>query len=184
VGVDQTWIQSPPDELHQLYNVANQQRQAVREQLRNLLLDMDPCQFENLIRCLLVEMGYQDVETTSPANDKGVDVVGDIEVGITAVREVVQVKRHRHNIQRPVLDALHGSLHRFGAVQGTIITTSGFSKGTRDAAFERGAPPITLIDGGNLVDLLIKHELGVRKKAIKILELDEQALLSEGEEAE
>lgn len=109
------------------------------------------------------------------------DVVGDIEVGITAVREVVQVKRHRHNIQRPVLDALRGSLHRFGAVRGTIITTSGFSKGTRNAAFERGAAPITLIDGDKLVDLLIEHELGVRKKAIEILELDEQALFSEGE---
>jgi restriction system protein len=69
-------------------------------------------------------------------------------------------------------------------VRGTIITTSGFSKGTRNAAFEQGAPPITLIDGGKLVDLLIEHELGVRKKAIEILELDEQALLSEGEETE
>ena len=184
VGVDPTWIQTPLDELHQLYDLANQQRQAIREQLKNLLLDMDPYQFEDLIRRLLEEMGYQDVETTSPANDKGVDVVGDIEVGITAVREVVQVKRHRYNIQRPVLDALRGSLHRFGAVRGTIITTSGFSKGTRNAAFEQGAPPITLIDGGKLVDLLIEHELGVRKKAIEILELDEQALLSEGEETE
>lgn len=178
MGVDQTWIQAPPDELYQLYDVANQQRQAVREQLMNLPLDMDPYQFENLIRRLLEEMGYQDVETTSPANDKGVDVVGDIEVGITAVREVVQVKRHRHNIQRPVLDALRGSLHRFGAVRGTIITTSGFSKGTRDAAFERGAPPITLIDGGKLADLLIEHELGVRKKSIEILELDETWVLT------
>jgi len=41
-----------------------------------------------------------------------------------------------------------------------------------------------LINGDKLVDLLIEHELGVRKKAIEILELDEQALLSEGEETE
>jgi len=145
---------------------------------------MDPYQFEDLIRRLLEEMGYQDVETTSPANDKGVDVVGNIEVGITAVREVVQVKRHRQNIQRPVLDALRGSLHRFGAVRGTIITTAGYSKGTRDAAFEHGAAPITLIDGEKVLDLLIEHELGVRKKGIEILELDEQTLLGEGEESE
>ncbi len=169
---------APPDELHQLYELAPRQRQAVREQLKGLLSEMDPYQFEDLVRRLLEEMGYENVETTAPANDKGVDVVGDIEVGITAVREVVQVKRHRGNIQRPVLDALRGSLHRFGAVRGTIINTGGFSQGTRDAAFERGAAPITLIDGEKVIDLMIEHQLGVRKKPLEILELDETTLLS------
>ena len=170
-----------PDELHQLYESASRQRQAVRDQLRAALLEMDPYQFEDLVRRLLEEMGYEDVRTTAPANDKAV-VVGNIEVGITAVREVVQVKRHRRNIQRPVLDALRGSLHRFDAVRGTIINTSGFSKGTRDAAFEGGAAPITLIDGERLIELLIEHELGVRKKTIDILELNETTLRSEEEE--
>ena len=36
----------------------------------------------------------------------------------------------------------------------------------------------TLIDGGKLVDLLIEHELGVRKKSIEILELDEKWVLT------
>ncbi len=175
-------VSTPPDELHQLYELASRQRQVAREQLKAILREMDPYQFENLVRQLLEEMGYEDVEVTAPSNDKGVDVVGNIEVGITAVREVVQVKRHRSNIQRPVLDALRGSLHRFGAVRGTIINTSGFSPGTRNAAFERGAAPITLIDGEKLIDLLIEHQLGVRKKAIEILELNEMILLSTGKE--
>jgi restriction system protein len=174
---------APPDEVHQLYELASQQRQAVREQIKNLLLEMDPYRFEDLVRRLLEEMGYENVETTSPANDKGVDVVADIEVGITAVREVVQVKRHRGNIQRPVLDALRGSLHRFGAVRGTILNVGGFSKGTREAAFERGAAPITLIDGVKLIELLIEHQLGVRKKAIEILEVDEATLVPEDDDA-
>lgn len=173
---------TPSDELHQLYELAARQKQAVREQLKTLLANMNPFQFEGLVRRLLEEMGYEDVQVTSPTNDKGVDVVGNIEVGITAVREVVQVKRHRSNIQRPVLDALRGSLHRFGAVRGTIINTGGFSSGTRNAAFEPGAAPITLIDGDKLIDLCIEHQLGVRKKAIEILELDETSLLSEDEE--
>lgn len=184
VGVETVTLQLPlavpalPDELHQLYELASRQRQIVRERLKAVLRDMNPYQFEDLIRQLLEEMGYEKVEVTAPSNDKGVDVVGNIEVGITAVREVVQVKRHRGNIQRPVLDALRGSLHRFGAVRGTIINTSGFSPGTRNAAFEHGAAPITLIDGEKLIDLLIEHQLGVRKKAIDILELDKMALLS------
>ncbi len=101
--------------------------------------------------------------------------MADIELGITSVREVVQAKRHKRTIQRTVLDALRGSLHRFDAVRGTIITTSTFSKGTREAAFEPGAAPITLIDGNKLVDLLIEHGIGVRKKPVELLELDADA---------
>ena len=42
------------------------------------------------------------------------------------------------------------------AVRGTIITTGDVSRGTAQAAFERGAAPITLIDGEKLLDLLIQ----------------------------
>ncbi|MBN1135423.1 MAG: restriction endonuclease [Anaerolineae bacterium] len=172
-----------PSELHALYQLAEQQRQAVREQLAARLAQIDPYQFEHLIRRLLEEMGYQNVEVTAPTNDKGVDVVGDIELGITAVREVIQVKRHAGNIQRPVLDALRGSLHRFRAVRGTIIATSDFSKGTKDAAFEPGAAPITLINGEKLLDLLFEYGLGVRKKTIEVWETDEDAFAASEEEA-
>ncbi len=42
---------------------------------------------------LLDAMGYEEVVVTSPTNDKGVDVIGNIQNGITMVREVVQVKK-------------------------------------------------------------------------------------------
>ena len=74
--------------------------------------------------------------------------------------------------KRKDLDALRGSFHRFGAVRGTIIAMSKYSKGTRDAAFESGAAPITLIDGEKLIELLLAHGIGVRKKTLEVLELD------------
>jgi hypothetical protein len=40
------------------------------------------------------------------------------------------------------------------------------------AAFERGAAPITLIDGEKLLNLLRQHEIGVSKKAIEYFEFD------------
>jgi restriction system protein len=64
---------------------------------------------------------------------------------------------------------------RFDAVRGTIITTGDFSKGTTAAAIERGAAPITLINGEKLIDLLIEHKIGVRTRLIEILELDTDA---------
>jgi len=139
--------------------------------------------FEHLVKRLLEEMDYQDVEVTSPSNDGGVDVIANIELGITSVREVVQAKRHKRPIQRKDLDALRGSLYRFNAVRGTIITTSRFSKGTQEAAFAGGAAPITLIDGDKLIDLLIQHGIGVRKKTVEVLEVvaEDFAMAEEGE---
>ena len=160
----------------QVWALVRQHANAVRDSLRRQLHDMDPFAFERLIKRLLEEMDYQNVEVTSRSSDGGVDVVGDIEVGITSVREVVQAKRHRRAIQRKDLDALRGSLYRFNAVRGTIVTTSRFSKGTQDAAFARGAAPITLVDGEKLVELLIEHGIGVRKRPIELLEVDPHAI--------
>ena len=143
--------------------------------VHELLHEMDPYAFEIMIAQLLDEMGYDDTEVTPRGNDKGVDVLATIEMGITTVKEVIQVKRFRANIQRPVLDALRGSLHRFRADRGTIITTGGFSKGTIDAAIEPGAAPITLIDGDRLVALLIEHGIGVHKRPVDLFELDASA---------
>ena len=159
------------DENHEIWALVRQQETSVRESIRELLLDMDPFGFEHLVKRLLEEMDYQDVEVTSPSNDGGVDVIANIELGITSVREVVQAKRHKRPIQRKDLDALRGSLYRFNAVRGTIITTSRFSKGTQEAAFAGGAAPITLIDGEKIIDLLIQHGIGVRKKTVEVLEV-------------
>jgi restriction system protein len=149
-----------------LFRIAHGLSDEARTQLQAFLLEMDAYKFEELIKLLLEEMGYENVTTTAPTNDKGVDVIGTIELGISAVREVIQVKRHKGTINRPVLDMLRGSLHRFNAVRGTIITTGRFSKGVEEAAFERGAAPITLIDGEKLLDLLIKNEIGVTKRQV------------------
>ena len=59
----------------------------MRDGIHDLLSDMDPYACERLIRQLLEEIGYEDVEVSSQSNDKGVDVVGRIELGVTSVRE-------------------------------------------------------------------------------------------------
>ena len=164
---------------HQVWALVRQQENTVRDSLRELLHDMDPFAFEHIVKRLLEEMNYQNVDVTARSGDGGVDVVGDIELGITSVREVVQVKRHRGTIQRKDLDALRGSLYRFNAVRGTIVTTSRFAKGTQAAAFATGTAPITLIDGDKLIDLLIEHGIGVHKRTIELLEVDTEAFATD-----
>ena len=149
---------------------------AVRQELADFLQTMDPYAFEHLIKLLLVAMGYENVEVVGGVGDKGVDVVADIALGISSVREVIQAKRQKSNTGRPILDQLRGSLHYFQAVRGTIVTTGGFTKGTMEAAFLPGAPPITWIDGETLVDLLLEHDIGIRRRAINFLEFDAESL--------
>jgi restriction system protein len=162
-------------EHQEVWALVRKAESRARESLLELLMDMDPYGFEHLVKRLLEEMDYQNVEVTTRSGDGGVDVVADIELGITSVREVVQVKRHRRPIQRKDLDALRGSLYRFNAVRGTIVTTARFAKGTLDAAFATGAAPITLIDGDKLIDMLIEYGVGVRKRTIELLEVDPTA---------
>lgn len=170
--------------LQEIRKLAQLHEDLLRKKITDTLAMINPYQFEFLIRRLLEAMGYEDVEVTSPSKDGGVDVVANIEVGITTVREVVQVKRHRGTIGRPVLDQLRGSLHRFDANRGTIITTGKFSKDTHKAAFERGAAPITLIDGDRLINLLIENSIGARKDSLTLLKFEPSDFVFEDETQE
>jgi restriction system protein len=145
-----------------------------REALRKQLTVMHPYRFEHLIRELLEAMGYEDVLVTKESGDKGVDVVATVQFGITTITEVVQVKRHQGNVGRPVLDQLRGALPYHKAIRGTLITLGSFSKGCTEAALFPGAAPIGLIDGDKLLELLLEHEIGVKKRPATLYELDEE----------
>jgi restriction system protein len=152
---------------------------AVRLQLRERLATMPPTDFEELAAQLLRAMNYEDVVVTKASGDKGVDVTATIQMGITTVTEVVQVKRQVGSIQRPVLDQLRGVLPLHGAIRGTIITLGTFSKGCAEVATHRGAAPITLIDGERLLSLLVEHEMGIKRQSLTLLEVDDTAFAAE-----
>lgn len=144
-----------------------------RELLREQLSTMHPYRFEQLIRELLEAMGYENVTVTRQSGDKGVDVVATVQFGITTVTEVVQVKRQKGSIGRPVLDQLRGALPYHKAIRGTLITLGNFSKGCTEAALYPGAAPVGLINGEKLLELLVEHGIGIRKRPATLYELDE-----------
>lgn len=168
----------------ELNHLAQSITREAREKLKDFLGQMDPIKFEHLVGRLLEEMGYNNIKVTTPTNDKGVDVIADIELGISSIHEVVQVKRHAGSISRPIVDLLRGSLHRFDALRGTIITTGTFALGAKHAAFERNAAPITLIDGEKLLDLLMEYEIGISKQPVAFYEFDNRKLQQFEEEQE
>jgi restriction system protein len=163
-------IERPHQALASAVKSYNKQQETL---LRETLAKMNPYRFESLVKDLLEAMDYDDVVVTKQSGDKGIDVVANYEFGITQVREVVQVKRQQGTITRPILDQLRGALPYHQAIRGTIITIGKFAKGCKDAAFFQGAAPITLIDGDKLIELLVKHNVGTKRRSLSLVEIDE-----------
>lgn len=143
----------------------------MRDKLLSQLKKMEPEGFEQLINLLLVRMGFEEVETTDYRNDGGIDVRGTLVVGdVIRTKMAIQVKRYSsQNIQAPVVREVRGSLGTHE--QGLIITTSDFSAGARAEAERNDAIPIGLMNGRQLVRLLVEHEVGIKRKPAEIFEL-------------
>lgn len=184
-GVEYLSADGPEDDLRRrvirAITAYTEEQKAI---LRERLSTTPPARFEALISDLLEAMGYEDVQVTRQSGDRGVDVVGTVQFGITTVKEVVQVKRYKGSINRPILDQLRGALPYHGAIRGTIITLGTFTRGTTDAALFQGAAPVTLIDGDRLIELLIEHEVGIKKKPATLIQLDETYFVEASKEDE
>jgi len=170
----------PHREVLRAINAYNAEQIAL---LKERLSEMAPQRFERLVGDLLEAMGYEDVAVVGQAGDRGIDVIGTVQVGITTVREVVQVKRHKNNINRKVVDQLRGALPYHQAIRGTLIALSRFASGCAEAALYPGAAPITLIDGDRLIQLLIEHEIAVTRREAHLTEIDEDYFAPFEEEA-
>ena len=146
----------------------------VRKDLRAKFPHMKPQLFEVLIGELLKQMGFEEETVTvlPYSNDKGIDVRGILNTGINRMSVAVQAKKWENNVQRPDVQKLRGSL--MPDETGVIITTSGFSKGAREDAKKPGLKPINLIDGKQLIDLLIKHRVGVQAEQHTVYALDDE----------
>ncbi len=152
-----------------------QHNQKVRQALLKKLLAMAPAAFEELISQLLAEMGFEKVEVTKLNGDGGIDVRGVLVVGtVIRIRMAVQVKRWsvKNNVHVPIVQQVRGSLgvHE----QGLIITTSDFSPGAIQEAEQPDKTPIALMNGEQLIMLLLKHGFGVHRSTPDLFEIDEQ----------
>jgi restriction system protein len=139
------------------------------QQMLQQLRKLDPADFEQLVGELLRALGIREVEVTAYHGDKGIDATGVYELAVgLEVRLAVQAKRQQQNVQRPVVQALNGSLKPHQ--QGLIITTSDFGKGAREEAARDDKPLIWLINGKQLVQLLIVNDIGARRVAVELVE--------------
>lgn len=155
-----------------------QHNHQVRKALRERLLAMKPGEFEELISQLLAEMGFEMVEVTKLSGDGGIDVRGTLVIGdVVRIKMAVQVKKWKlkKNIQSPDVQKVRGSLgvHEHGL----IITTSDFSPGAIKESTQANKTPIALMNGDQLVMLLMEHGIGVHRSTPDLFEIDEELSL-------
>jgi len=86
-------------------------------------------------------------------------------------RYAVQVKRWQANIHAPAIQGLRGSLA--AEEHGLFVTTSAYSTGAYAEATALGKKPIALINGTQLMSLLIEQQFGVTNTAVHVLALEE-----------
>lgn len=143
----------------------NTPQETYNENLKAKLLDaiakMSPGKFESFSRALLKKMGVEFTEKgTNISNDGGIDGFGyhrDTN-DFRTTRVVIQCKRFNANdVTSPDIDRFLGAMNKNQADYGIFITNSRFTVAARHAALE--GSPITLIDGDELVRLIIKYEL-------------------------
>ncbi len=150
-----------------------QHNKRVRQAMHKQLLAMDATEFEELIARLLAEMGFDDIEVTRRSGDGGIDVRGTLVVGdVIRTRMAVQVKKWKpkNRVQTPTVQQVRGSLGTHE--QGLIITTSDYSTGARTEAARPNAVPVALMNGEQLVAVLVEHGVGVRRQSHVLLDLE------------
>ena len=153
-----------------------QEEEKIKDEFKEKLLvaiaKMTPKKFEAFSRALLNRMGVEFTEKgVQISNDGGIDGYGyhtDIN-DFRTTRVVIQCKRYNVvPVRESEINQFLGAMNKYQADYGVFITNGRFTNAARKAA--REGSPITLIDGNDLVKLIIKYELYITPVKTYVLE--------------
>jgi restriction system protein len=154
---DQTPLELMDESFHAL-------RRATADELLVKLRDCSPGFFERIVVKLLQAMGYGGVTgealVTGRSGDAGIDgIIKEDKLGLDVV--CIQAKRWEGTVGRPVIQGFVGSMDFVRARKGVILTTSQFSRDAVEFVDRIEGKKVVLIDGPQLADLMIDHNVGV-----------------------
>lgn len=148
-----------------------------KDRLLEALLDMQPAAFERLCQRLLREAGFSRTQVTGRSGDGGIDGLGVYRVSLVSFQVFYQAKRWRNAVGAKEVRDFRGAMAGRGE-KGLLITTSTFTSDAKAESTRDGAPPVDLVDGAALCDLLVQHRLGVsvRERIQLDVQVDQAAL--------
>lgn len=124
------------------------------------LLGVSPEGFERLAQRILREAGFVNVTVTGKSGDGGIDGVGTYRLSLVSFPVYFQCKRYRGSVTAGAVRDFRGAMAGRGE-KGLLITTGSFTRDATNEATRDGAPPVELIDGDQLCNLLRDYGLGV-----------------------
>jgi len=131
-----------------------------KDTLLETLFKMSPTGFEKLSMRLLREAGVQNLVLTGGSNDKGIDGRGVYKMELLSFPVFFQCKRYRGSVDPSTVRDFRGAMAGRGE-KGLLITTGTFTAAAAAEARRDGAPPVDLVDGDQLCDLLKHYSIGV-----------------------
>jgi restriction system protein len=172
-----------PDEL--VRDGYRRARTGVAAELLDRLRKVSPAFFEQIVVDLLVAMGYggshdDAASVIGRTGDGGIDgIIKEDRLGLESI--YVQAKRWKEGstVGRPEIQQFAGALQGQKARKGVFITTSSFSRDSREYANAVQAT-IVLIDGQQLAEFMLDHGVGVSvQETIKLFKVDEDYFVEE-----
>lgn len=140
---------------------ANEEFANWRETLLDRLMVVSPDAFERLAQRLLREAGFISATVTGRTGDGGIDGLGVYRMSLVSFPVFFQCKRYKGSVGAGAVRDFRGAMAGRGD-KGLLITTGTFTADAKAEATRDGAPPVDLIDGHRLCDLLKTYDLGVR----------------------
>lgn len=156
--------ESPMEILDSAFKQVNN---TLASELMDQVMQLSSTEFESLVVRLLLQMGYgsgiDDAGiVTKQTNDGGIDgIIKEDQLGFSSI--YIQAKQWalERTVDRPEVQKFAGALQGEKATKGLFITTASFSSGARLYAENLRGSTIVLIDGKQMMHLMIKYNLGV-----------------------
>ncbi len=152
---------------------APEETESWRQQLHEVLTQgMDASAFERLVQRLLRESGFVHVEVTGRSGDGGIDGKGIVRINFLSFHVIFQCKKYAGSVSASHVRDFRGAM--IGrADKGLLITTGTFTRDAVREATRDGAPPLDLIDGEQLADMLKTLGLGISTEFVEQVSIDE-----------
>jgi restriction system protein len=143
-----------------------------KTEMLEVLKSMPPASFEALAQRLLRQSGFVKVEVTGKSGDGGIDGIGVLRIAdLLSFHVYFQCKRYKETVSSGAIRDFRGAI--VGRTdKGLFITTGTFTADAKREATRDGVPPIDLVDGDRLCDLLKSLNLGVSTRTVEEVLID------------
>lgn len=140
--------------------------------LEHVIAERSNDQLLGMVALVMERLGYQSVELHPAEGEELATFSATLTHGLSQSRVAVRVFAIDRPITRLDIMAFRGNLHQYHAERGTIFTLGGHSLCARKQIDAPNAAPVTLLQGNDLAELMIRTHVGTTEVKVSVPHLD------------